>query len=355
MNLHTLGWDATREQEFAPLQSSGLEPARVVTVDKHHFGVLPRSGDFLLARAPGRFLHRVTRPAELPKVGDWLAIRRVPGEEKALVECVLTRRTWLSRKEPGREVEEQVLVTNVDVVFVVQSLDAAFNLRLLQRQLVMAREGGAQPVVLLNKADLCTEVEQRLAEASGTAGGAPVLVVSARTRRGIPQVRDWLKPARTVVFIGASGVGKSSLINRLYGEEVQATTEVRESDSKGRHTTTWRELIVLPGGALVIDTPGMREVHMWLATEGVHEAFPDIEALATLCHFRDCSHSHEARCAVKEALATGQLTRDRYEQFVKLQREFAFLEQAQAQRNYSERKRFMRVAHRSFNKQKPAG
>jgi ribosome biogenesis GTPase len=352
MNLRALGWDQARETEFAPLRASGLEPARVATEDKHHFGVLTDNGDYLVARVPGRFQHRVKRSSEFPKVGDWVAVSRVPGEEKALVEQVLARRTWLSRKEAGREVEEQLLVTNVDVVFIVQPLDDQFKPGLMQRQLVMAREGGAQPLILLNKADLCPDVEQRQAVANEMSGGAPVLVVSAKTRRGLPQLRDWLKPTQTVVFIGASGVGKSSLINRLYGDEVQATTEVRESDAKGRHTTTWREMIALPSGALVIDTPGMRELQMWLADEGVHEAFPDIEELATRCHFRDCSHSHEKRCAVQEALASGQLARDRYERFLRLQRELAFLEQAQVRRGYTERKRAMRVAQRAFNKQK---
>ena len=248
--------------------------------------------------------------------------------------------------------EEQVLVANIDVAFVVQALDQSFNLRRLERFLVMALEGGSRPVVVLNKTDLCDDFESRQLEAQSAAGAAPVVGVSAKTGKGLRALKQFIRPAETVVFVGSSGVGKSSLINRLYGEEVQATIEVRERDAKGRHTTTCREMILLPNGGLVIDTPGLREFHMWLAEEGLETAFPEIEELAVRCHFRDCSHTVETRCAVLDALACGEISRDRYDSHLKLRRELDHLAGEQTKHTYRERKRQTRIAQRAFNKLK---
>jgi ribosome biogenesis GTPase len=276
----------------------------------------------------------------------------MPGERKAVIHHVLPRRTKLSRKEPGREVEEQILATNVDKAFVVQGLDRPPKPALVQRFLVMIYESGIKPVVLLNKTDLSESVSRLQAEAERAAGGAPVLTVSASTGQGVEDLAKLISPGETVIFVGPSGVGKSSLINRLYGEEVQATAEVRESDAKGRHTTTWRELILLPSGGLVIDTPGMREFQMWLADEGVHEAFPEIEDLAVACHFRDCTHTAERRCAVLEAVARGTLSQARYESYLKLSRELAFMEQAHTLHGYMRRSREAKAAQRALNRYK---
>lgn len=348
VTLEALGWSEAFEKDFAPWRERGLHPGRVAVEDKHHYVIFADGGPFI-GKITGKLLHEAKRPAALPKVGDWVAFSLVPREEgRAIIHYVVPRRTKLSRKIAGRETEEQVLVTNVDIAFAVQALDRSFNPALLQRHLVMVNEGGVKPVVVLNKVDICDDVLEKLAMVEKVAGSAPVIAVSALTGQAMDSLTQLVRPGETIVFMGPSGVGKSSLINRIYGDEVQATTEVRESDAKGRHTTTWRELIVLPNGGLVIDTPGMREFHIWLADEGVHEAFRDIEALSVQCHFRNCSHTVEKRCAVLEAVERGELSRERYDHFIKLKRELAFLDNAAHQREFRERKRRANAARGRF-------
>jgi ribosome biogenesis GTPase / thiamine phosphate phosphatase len=342
-NLELLGWNATWEAAFDRFRAEGLVPARVVVEDKHHFLVVSSAGEWL-AKVPGKTVRSVQSIAALPKVGDWVAVASLPGEDKAIIRHILPRRTKLSRKMAGRDVEEQILVTNIDRVFLVHALDRGIKRRLLERQLVMVFKGGAEPVVVLNKSDLAEKPEQCRAEAQEIAGEVPVLLVSAQTGSGVKELRPFIPGGEAVVFIGASGVGKSSLINRLHGDEVQATTEVRACDSRGRHTTTSRELIQLPRGGLVIDTPGMRECAVWMEGEGLAETFPDIEALAVGCHFRDCHHTVEQRCAVRKALEQGQLAHERYENFIRLKREIEGLAGAQKLSGWQRRKRLNEAA-----------
>lgn len=348
LTLEQLGWNATWAAHLAALGDPDLLPGRVAIEDKHQYHVFTARGE-LRAQVAGRLLHQARSPAELPKVGDWVALRLPAGSSPAIIQAVLPRQTRLTRKVPGRRVAEQVLVANIHTVFAVQALDRTLNPSLLQRHLVMAREGGAAAVVVLNKADLCTDRERQLEVVRQTAGNIPLLVVSARTGTGLDELRQQIRPGETVVLIGPSGVGKSSLINALYGEEIQATAEVRATDFKGRHTTTWRQMIPLPGGGLVIDTPGMREFHMWLADEGLETAFADIEALAAECHFRDCSHTHEVRCAVRRAVEEGRLARDRYENYLKLRNEIAYLEEARRRQTYASRRQRAGLARRAFD------
>ena len=351
MGLTKLGWNAERDEQFAPHLAKGFIPARVAVEDKHFYRVWTVDAE-LTAQITGKLIHEAHGDhGKLPKVGDWVAIKLVPNEEKAMIQAILPRRTQIVRKATGRESAAQILATNVETVFLVTAADSTFNTARLERMLVMAHESGARPVVILNKIDLCDDLDAKLAEAERVAGEALVLAACALTGRGVKKLSAQIKPGDSVVFIGTSGVGKSSLINQLYGEELMPTVEVREQDAKGRHTTSWREMIFLPKGGVVIDTPGMREFHLWdLAGPGTRETFPELEELALRCHFRDCTHTQEKDCAVLAELNAGNIPRDRYESFVKLQRELAYLHEAGKRANWTTRRKSDRVAHRAFNK-----
>ena len=350
MALTKLGWNAGRAEQFAPYLAKGFIPARVAVEDKHFYRVWTVDAE-ITAQVTGKFVHETRRDhAKLPKVGDWVAIKLIPNEEKATIHAILPRTTQITRKTSGRNTAAQILATNIETVFLVTAADPTFNAARLERMLVMGHESGARPVVVLNKIDLCDDLEAKLAEATRAAGDALVLAVCALTGRGMKKLAALIKPSDTVAFIGTSGVGKSSLINQLYGEDLMPTIEVREQDSKGRHTTSWREMIFLPKGGVVIDTPGMREFHLWGASEGAKETFPEIEALAAGCRFRDCTHTQEKDCAVLAAVAAGTLPRDRYDSFVKLQREISYLREAEKQAGWQSRSKSDRVAHRVFNK-----
>jgi ribosome biogenesis GTPase len=349
MGLTKLGWNAERDQQFAPHLARGFIPARVAVEDKHFYRVWTVDAE-LSAQVTGKLIHESRRDhSVLPKVGDWVAVKLVPNEEKATIQAVLPRRTQMTRKMTGRDTAQQILATNIETVFLVTAADSTFNAARLERMLVMAHESGARPVVVLNKIDLCEDLDAKLAEATRVAADVLVLAVCALTGRGVKKLAALIKPGDTVVFIGTSGVGKSSLINRLYGEDLMPTVKVREQDAKGRHTTSWREMIFLPKGGVVIDTPGMREFHIWAAGEGAKETFPEIEALAQGCHFRDCTHTKEKDCAVLAALADGTLPRERHESFVKLQREISYLREAEKRAGWQHRRKSDRVAHRVFN------
>ena len=350
MGLTKLGWNAERDQQFAPYLAKGFIPARVAVEDKHFYRVWTADAE-LSTQVTGKTLHEArSDKTKLPKVGDWVAVKLVPNETKVMIQAILPRRTRLSRKMTGRDTAEQILATNIDTVFLVTAADATFNASRLERMLVMAHDSGARPVVVLNKIDLCDDLDAKLAEAARVAGDALVLAACALTGRGVKKLGSLIKPGDTVVFIGTSGVGKSSLINQLYGEDIQATVEVRANDAKGRHTTSWREMIFLPQGGVVIDTPGMREFHIWVAGEGAKETFPEIDALAQGCHFRDCTHTKEKSCAVLAALAAGTIPRERYDSFVKLQLEISYLREAEKRAGWQDRRKGDRVAHRIFNK-----
>jgi len=351
MELTKLGWNAQRDHQFAPHLTKGLLPARVAVEDRHGYRVWTVDAE-LSAQVTGKFIHESGRDHSLlPKVGDWVAVKLVPNEEKATIHAILPRGTQIARKMTGRDTAEQILATNIETVFLVTAADASYNVARLERMLVMARDSGARPVIILNKIDLCHDLNAKLAEATDVGGDAQVLAACALTGRGVKILAGLIKPGDTVVFIGTSGVGKSSLINRLYGDDIQATLEVRANDAKGRHATSWREMIFLPKGGVVIDTPGMREFHIWAAGEGAKETFPEIEALAQGCHFRDCTHTKEKHCAVLAALAARTLPRARYDSFVKLQLEISYLREAEKRAGWQHRRKGDRVAHRVFNKQ----
>ena len=350
MGLTKLGWNAGRDEQFAPYLAKGFIPARVAVEDKHFYRVWTADAE-LTAQITGKLIHEAHGDhAQLPKVGDWVAIKLVPNEEKAAIQAVLPRSTQITRKTSGRNTAAQILAANIETVFLVTAADPTFNAARLERMLVMGRDSGSRPVVLLNKIDLCDDLDAKLAAATQAAGNALVLPVCALTGRGIKKLAALIKPGDTVAFIGTSGVGKSSLINQLYGEDLMPTVEVRAQDAKGRHTTSWREMIFLPKGGVVIDTPGMREFHLWGASEGAKESFPEIEALAAGCRFRDCTHTQEKDCAVLAAVTAGTLPRDRHDSFVKLQGEISHLRESEQQAGWQNRRKSDRVAHRAFNK-----
>jgi len=348
--LTKLGWNAERDAQFAPYLGKGFIPARVAVEDKHFYRVWTAEAE-LSAQITGKSMHEARSDhTKLPKVGDWVAVKLVPNEEKAVIQAILPRTTLITRKATGRDTVAQILATNIETVFLVTAADSTFNAARLERMLIMAHDSGARPVVILNKIDLCEDLDAKLAQATEAAGEALVLPVCALTGRGVRKMDNLIKSGDTVAFIGTSGVGKSSLINHLYGEDLMATIEVRAQDAKGRHTTSWREMIFLPQGGVVIDTPGMREFHIWAAGEGAKETFPEIEALSLQCHFRDCTHTKEKDCAVLAALAAGTLPRERHESFIKLQLEISYLREAEKQAGWQSRKKGSRVAHRVFNK-----
>ncbi len=351
MDLTKLGWNPAREEQFTPHRAKGLVPARVAVEDKHYYRVWTVDAE-LTAQIIGKVMHEARDDhAKLPKVGDWVAVKILHNEEKAAIHAVLPRTTQITRKNSGRDTAAQVLAANIETIFLVMAADISYNAARLERMLVMAHDSGARPVVVLNKTDLCEDLDALLAEAQRIAQNVPVHPACATTGRGLKKLASEIKPGDTVAFIGTSGVGKSSLINKMYGEELMPTIEVREQDAKGRHTTTWREMIFLPKGGVVIDTPGMREFHLWdLAGPGTREAFPEFDELALRCHFRDCTHTQEKDCAVLAELNAGKIPRDRYENFVKLQRELAHLREAGKRAGWQNRRKSDRVAHRAFNK-----
>jgi ribosome biogenesis GTPase len=318
MSLEIWGWNARLEQSFASHRNRGLAPARITRQDRDRYEVAGAEGGLGAAVVSGRFRHEAVSAAAFPAVGDWVGV--APGDP-SVIHVVLPRTSVFSRRAPGEKVEEQVVAANVAVAFLVCGLDDDFNPRRLERYVAAVYESGAAPVVVLNKADVCPEVALRMAEAQEAAPGEPVHVVSAHTGVGLDELASYLTPGRTVALLGMSGVGKSSLVNAFLGDGRQRTAAVREDDSRGRHTTTHRELVPLPGGAILLDTPGMRTLALWTDEAGVDASFAEIEALARACRFRDCAHDHEPGCAVLGGLASGELSEERYGSWRKLQRE----------------------------------
>jgi ribosome biogenesis GTPase len=346
MSLVTWGWNSRLEKAFSSFPEH--TPARVTRQDRDRYEIVGAEGS-AAAVVSGRFRHEATAAAQFPAVGDWVA---ATWGDPSVLHAVMPRAGCFSRRAPGERTEEQVLAANVDVAFLVCGLDLDFNPRRLERYIASVWESGASPVVVLNKADLCEEIAERLAEARAVAAGAPIEVVSAATGVGLEALESHLSPGRTVALLGMSGVGKSSLVNALVGRERQLVAAVRESDSRGRHTTTHRELIPLPGGAILLDTPGMRTLALWADEESLDASFGEIEALAASCRFRDCAHANEPGCAVLAGLASGELAEERYDSWRKLQREVAALAARTEPRAALERKRLWKSITKA-NRKRP--
>jgi len=344
MFLERLGADAGVYGAFSSYTRQGMELARVATAQRDFYHLFTETGA-VEAEPSGALYYRSLNRAALPVTGDWVAARMV-GPEQALVEAVLPRRTCLSRRAAGTREDEQPLAANVDVVFLVCGLDGDFNLRRLERYLAVVAGSGTSPVVVLNKADLCADLAGRMAEMAAVAGSAPVVAASAVDEGGLDGVRRFLGPGRTLALLGSSGVGKSTIANRLVGEDRFETAEVRSWDDRGRHTTVRRELIPLPGGGAIIDTPGLRELQLWVGAESVDAVFDDIARIAEGCRFRDCAHSGEPGCAVAEALTSGRLDEGRWESYRKLRAEAAWHETMTDRFAAAERKRKWKAIHK---------
>jgi ribosome biogenesis GTPase / thiamine phosphate phosphatase len=331
--LDALGWNAEWESQFEELEPDNLIPARIAAQHRGEYVVWSAEGE-LRARTTGKLYYEHEVGAPLPAVGDWVAIAR-PATDVATIERILRRRSAFTRKEPGRNSADQVIAANVDTALLLAGLDDDFSLRRLERYIATTWESGAEPVVVLTKTDLCSDVDAAVFAVESVAIAVPVVPISNVTGDGVDAIEAHVRPGRTAVLLGSSGVGKSSLLNRLAGTDLMKTASVA-ADGTGRHTTSHRELVRLPGGSLVIDTPGLRELQFWEGDLG--SAFEDIESLATECRFRDCTHAREPGCAVLGAVDGGRLELDRLRSWRKFQRELASIAARSDKRLHAARK-----------------
>jgi len=323
-DLTTFGWSEFFEVNFKSYAENGYTCGRVALEHKNFFRVYTQYGE-VLAEISGKLRHEAVNRRDLPVVGDWVVIRSRLENGRVTIHAVLPRRTSFARKIAGSRTEQQIVGANIDTVFLLTSLNQDFSLRRIERYLVMAWESGANPIIILSKSDLCDRVADAIDEVHAIARGVPIYAVSIVAGCGLQDIAQYFKRGQTVALLGSSGVGKSTLINHFAGVDRLKVQTVRESDDRGRHTTTHRELVLLPAGGIVLDTPGMRELQLWDNNESLQLVFDDIEALAGRCFFSDCCHQDEPRCAVREALIAGTIDIERYESYEKLQKELKYL------------------------------
>ncbi|MDF1811428.1 MAG: ribosome small subunit-dependent GTPase A [Verrucomicrobiales bacterium] len=320
LSLEELGWNADFEKAFKPFYKKHWIPGRLIRDNKISYGAILEGGEEWEVFMSGKVYHAAEANAELPAVGDWVAVDPGSDDDEPMIRARLERQTCFSRKVPGKSTEEQVIAANVDTVFVVTDAGTDFNLRRMERYFTLIARSKAQPVVLVNRSDLYAEEEN---EAAARAiqklnPHADIHITSAIHENGVEIIRSHLKPGKTVTLVGSSGVGKSSIVNQLLGEEWQVTGEVNEVSGKGRHTTTAREIVILPEGGLLIDNPGIREVHLWTDEQTLYEQFADIEEISRECKFHDCKHGSDKGCAVREAVDSGRLDWMRYQGYLRL-------------------------------------
>jgi ribosome biogenesis GTPase len=344
LNLEDFGWNSFFKDHCANNQNDNLAPARVSFQGRGMYRLISEGGE-LWAEIGGALRHDWLDSGDLPACGDWVLADKPTGRDRTVIRFLLPRRTSFSRKQAGSGMDCQVIAANIDTVCLVSGLDSDFNPRRIERYLAIAWESGARPVIVLNKADICLEVPDRIAEAMSLAPRVPVLAVSAAAGRGVDDILNYIGRGQTVAFLGSSGVGKSSIVNRLLGRSAQ---EVRETDSytgRGLHTTSARQLFLLPSGGLIMDTPGMRELQVWSVDAGLDTAFEDIKDLAEGCRFRDCSHQGEPGCRVRAAVLQGELDARRLANYFKIRKEASYIELKTAHSaSWVEKERWKKVA-----------
>lgn len=321
IKIRDYGWNEYFEREWTQKALACMHPARVIADYGQKLRVMAETGEILISRP----IQKQNNSLQIA-VGDWVALETTENDETPRISFVLARKTKFSRAAAGNEVKEQILAANVDTVFLIQSLNKDFNMKRLERYLIAAWESGATPVVVLTKSDCCDDVAGKISIVYTTAPGVEVHAISCVTGEGIEEIKKYFVQGKTVALLGSSGVGKSTLANALAGQKLLKTQEIRDDDSKGRHTTTHRELLILPGGGLILDTPGMRSLSIWEAETGMELMYGDIEELTKLCRFHDCNHRNEPGCAVREAIFNGKLDMNRWESWLKLQKEIAYTE-----------------------------
>ena len=346
LNLNKLGFTSYFSEQVKDIQDQDNKAvvARVVLEHKHSYRVIGEAGEWL-ATVSGNFAYNAHGRGDYPAVGDWVIAEQMPGEERAIIHKLLQRKSVFTRKVAGLEVEEQIVAANVDIVLLVMSLNADFNIRRLERYIVAAWDSGAKPVIVLTKADLCEHIDSYVQEVESVAFGIDIIVTSAVTGEGLDTLRAIFTDGVTGALLGSSGAGKSTIMNALLKTDYMKVSGIREDDAKGRHTTTHRELVMLETGGCLIDTPGMRELQLWNQSDSLATSFQDIEELAKQCHYRDCKHKNEPYCAVRQAITDGLFGEDRLQSYFKLQRELAYIERkANVQAKLAEQRKWKKIA-----------